>query len=124
VLEGELTFMQGIGEWGIAISKLAHNAGVRFVAGTDVSGYPGQNPMPTLHDELEIFVDRVGMTPAEALAAATRNAAEALGASSDMGTIAVGKFADLVILEANPLDDIRNTRRIVAVIRAGRVFRR
>jgi imidazolonepropionase-like amidohydrolase len=124
VLEGELTFMQGIGEWGIAISKLAHNAGVRFVAGTDVSGYPGQNPMPTLHDELEIFVDRVGMTPAEALATATRNAAEALGASSDMGTIAVGKFADLVILEANPLDDIRNTRRIVAVIRAGRVFRR
>ena len=123
VLVGDMSFMQGIGEWGIAICKLAHEAGVRFVAGTDVSGYPGQNPLPTLHDELQLFVERVGMTPAEALATATRNAAEALGASRDMGTIAVGKFADLVILDANPLEDIRNTRRIVAVVKGGWVFR-
>jgi imidazolonepropionase-like amidohydrolase len=88
-----------------------------------VSGYPGQNELPTLHDELQLFVDRVGMTPAEALAAATLNAAEALGASHEMGSIEVGKLADMVILDADPLENIRNTRRIVAVIKGGHVFR-
>src|SRR6185369_9426734 len=73
VVEGEFGFMRGIDEWGIEISKLAHRAGVRFVAGTDVSGYPGQNALPTLHDELQLYVARVGMTPVEALATATRN---------------------------------------------------
>jgi imidazolonepropionase-like amidohydrolase len=122
VLEGNLTFMQGIGDWAIDVTRLAHKAGVRFVAGTDVTGYPGETERPTLHDELQIYVDRVGMTPLEALATATRNAADALGASRDIGSIAVGKLADLVILEANPLDDIRNTRRITAVVKGGWVF--
>ena len=123
VVTGEMSMMRGVDEWSITVTRLAHKAGVRLVAGTDNSGYPGQNELPTLHDELQIFVERVGMTPFQALVAATRNGAEALGASNDLGTIAVGKLADLVILEANPLDDIRNTRRIAAVVKAGRVFR-
>jgi imidazolonepropionase-like amidohydrolase/ketosteroid isomerase-like protein len=123
VLTGEMRMMRGVDEWGITVTRLAHKAGVRLVAGTDNSGYPGRNELPTLHDELQIFVERVGLTPFEALVTATKNGAEVLGASNDLGTIAVGKLADLVILEANPLEDIRNTRRIVAVVKAGRVFR-
>jgi imidazolonepropionase-like amidohydrolase len=123
VVSGEMSMMRGIDEWGVAVSRLAHQAGVRFVAGTDNSGYPGRDALPTLHDELQLFVERVGMTPYEALLTATRNGAEMLGASNDFGTITVGKLADLVILDANPLENIRNTRRIVAMVKAGRVFR-
>ena len=119
VLDGNLKHMQGVDRWAIEAARLAHQAGVRFVAGTDVSGYPGQDELPTLHEELSTFVEQVGMTPAEALAAATRNAAEMLGAEGDLGTIARGKHADLVILAADPLASIRNTRRIAYVVKGG-----
>src|SRR5688572_15853704 len=78
VLEGNLSHMQGLDRWSITAARLAHQAGVRFVAGTDFSGYPGQDELPTLHEELSIFVEEVGLTPAEALAAATTNAAAML----------------------------------------------
>ena len=60
-------------------------------------------------------------TPMEALQAATRNPARHLGRLQDMGTIETGKLADMVLLDANPLDDIRNTRKISLVILRGRV---
>src|SRR5262249_3513429 len=99
-----------------------HRAGVRFLAGTDtVAGvrvYPGFS----LHDELTLFV-KAGFTPLEALQTATTNPAQYLGLA-DTGTIAKGKRADLVLLDANPLDDINNTRKIRAVVLAGRYFSR
>jgi imidazolonepropionase-like amidohydrolase len=77
----------------------------------------------TLHRELENLV-AAGLTPAEALAAATRNPAEFLHALSEWGTIERGKRADLVLLSANPLTDIRNTTRIEAVSVGGRWLER
>ena len=97
-----------------------HRAGVEFLAGTDTSP---NNPVPVgtgLHDELEVLVAS-GFTPMEALQAATLNPARYFGKLNDMGTIDAGKFADLVLLNANPLDDIRNTRRISKVILRGRI---
>jgi len=73
----------------------------------------------SLHDELALFV-QAGLTPMEALQAATRNPAIFLGESTSHGTIERGKIANLVLLEANPLANIRNTQRIEAVILNGR----
>jgi imidazolonepropionase-like amidohydrolase len=95
-----------------------HRAGVPFMAGTDVS-YPYSFPGFSLHDELALFV-QAGFTPMEALQSATVNPAKFLGVSDTLGTIARGKIADLVLLEANPLEDIKNTRRIDAVVLKGR----
>jgi hypothetical protein len=77
----------------------------------------------TLHRELEALV-AAGLTPFQALAAATRNPAQFLNASAEWGSIAPGKRADLVLLSANPLDDIRNTTRIEAVSVGGRWLER
>ena len=75
----------------------------------------------SLHDELELLV-KAGLTPIEALQAATINPAKSLGLLNSLGTVEKGKIADLVLLDANPLDDIRNTRRIHAVIINGRLL--
>jgi imidazolonepropionase-like amidohydrolase len=100
-----------------------HQAGVRLMAGSDVAViniFPGA----TLHRELELFVDSLGMTPLEALASATREPAASLGLADSVGTIAVGKGADLVLLDADPLADISNTQRIAGVVLRGRWFDR
>jgi hypothetical protein len=97
-----------------------NNAGVKLLAGTDMPQafvYPGFS----LHDELALLVQS-GLTPIEALRTATYNPAEFLGALDSLGTITQGKIADLVLLDADPLADIRNTRRISAVITNGRLF--
>jgi imidazolonepropionase-like amidohydrolase len=91
--------------------------GVVLLAGTDYRQDPGATP----HDELEILVE-AGLTPAEALAAATAEPARFLGLADTLGAVRPGFEADLVLLRGNPLADIRNTRRIAAVIRAGRLF--
>ena len=96
------------------------DAGVKLLAGTDMPQafvYPGFS----LHDELELLV-KAGLTPLEALRSATYNPAEFLGALDSLGTITQGKVADLVLLDADPLTDIRNTRRISLVIANGRMF--
>lgn len=95
-----------------------HRAGVPFLAGTDTPSGVFVFPGFSLHDELELFV-QAGFTPQEALRTATLNPALYFGREREFGTIEVGKLADLVILEANPLDDIRNTRRIAAVVLRG-----
>lgn len=95
-------------------------AGVKLLAGTDTPQafvYPGFS----LHDELGLLV-RSGLTPLEALRTATYNPAEFLGALDSLGTVTTGKVADLVLLDADPLADIGNTRRISAVIANGRLF--
>ena len=96
------------------------NAGVKLLAGTDTP-QPFVFPGFSLHEELELLV-RAGLTPLEALRAATYNPADYLGALDSLGTVAQGKVADLVLLDADPLADISNTRRISIVIANGRLF--
>jgi imidazolonepropionase-like amidohydrolase len=100
-----------------------HRAGVPFMAGTDAA--PGVYIMPgfSLHDELANFVE-AGFTPMESLQTATSGPAKFLGIESTSGVIAPGKVADIVLLSANPLDNIHNTRKITAVIANGRLFDR
>jgi imidazolonepropionase-like amidohydrolase len=100
-----------------------HRAGVPFMAGTDSA--PGVYIIPgfSLHDELANFVE-AGFTPMEALQVATSNPAKFLDAESSFGSVEPGKTADLVLLNANPLDDIRNTQKIAAVVANGRLFDR
>ena len=100
-----------------------HRAGVPFLAGTDAA--PGIYVMPgfSLHDELANFAE-AGFTPMESLQTATSNPAKFLGMESRLGSIESGKIANLVLLAANPLDDIRNTQKIRAVIVNGRLFDR
>jgi imidazolonepropionase-like amidohydrolase len=98
------------------------HAGVSILAGTD-TGNPYCMPGFSLHDELAFLV-QAGLTPMEALQAATLNAARFMGREKDLGTITTGKLADLVLLDANPLDDIANTRKIAAVIYNGKMFPR
>jgi imidazolonepropionase-like amidohydrolase len=100
-----------------------HHAGVQFLAGTDTP--PGVYIFPgfSLHEELQRFV-AAGFTPLEALQTATLNPAKFFGREDDLGTIENGKLADLVLLNADPLDDIANTQKIEAVIVNGRYLSR
>jgi imidazolonepropionase-like amidohydrolase len=91
--------------------------GVPLLAGTD-TGDPWSYPGAELHQELEMLV-KAGLTPAQALRTATINPAKFLDAEDSFGTVQVGKLGDLVLLDANPLDDIRNTRRIEGVFLEG-----
>ena len=104
--------------------RLAHRAGVRLMAGTDVGGIVGVYPGFSVHDELELLVKEVGLTPLEALRSATQNPAAFFDGQGESGTIEPGRLADLVLLDANPLEDIRYTRRIRAVVLGGRFFQR
>jgi len=97
-------------------------AGVEFLAGTD-TGNSFTVPGFSLHDELALLV-KAGFTPLEALQAATLNPARFLGREKDFGTIATGKIADLLLLDANPLEDIGNTHRIAAVVYRGELYSR
>jgi imidazolonepropionase-like amidohydrolase len=99
-----------------------NKVGVPIIAGTDVLN-PYCFPGFSLHDELQLLVES-GLTPMEALQAATRNAAEFSERLGLLGTIEIGKIADLVLLAANPLEDIRNTTEIDTVIFNGRVYKR
>lgn len=105
------------GAWSLFLVGEMHRAGVPIAAGTDTPiGYavPGYS----LHRELELLV-RAGLTPLEALAGATLRPAEFFGLTADMGAIDEGYLADLVLLSANPLEDIANTRAIEAVVSKG-----
>lgn len=106
----------------LANVRMLHDRGVLVALGTD-TGNPYVFPGYSVHHELELLV-RAGLTPIEALEAATKRAAEMIGADAEFGTVEPGKRADLLILEANPLEDIRNTRSVEVVISEGRVVDR
>src|SRR3984893_7815346 len=107
----------------LEVVNAMHRAGIPFLAGTDTP--PGVYIFPgfSLHEELQRFV-AAGFTPMEALQTATLNPAKFLGMDDRLGTIEKGKLADLVLLDANPLDDIRNTAKIAAVVVNGRYLSR
>ncbi len=107
----------------LEVVNAMHKAGIPFLAGTDTP--PGVYIFPgfSLHEELQRFV-AAGFTPLEALRTATLNPAKFLGRENELGTIEKGKIADMVLLDANPLEDIRNTQKIAAVVANGRYFSR
>ena len=101
----------------LALVIAMHRAGVRLLSGTDTPLFylvPGFS----MHDEL-VLLGQAGLSPLEVLQAATINPARFFGREKGLGTIERGKLADLILLDANPLDDIGNTRRINAVIANG-----
>lgn len=107
----------------LEVVNAMHRAGIAFLAGTDTP--PGVHIFPgfSLHEELRRFV-AAGFTPMEALQTATLNPAKFLGRENELGTIEKGKLADLLLLDANPLDDIRNTQKIAGVVFNGRYLSR
>ena len=98
-------------------------AGVRLMAGSDFGANPLLFPGWGIHDEMALLV-KAGLTPMEAIQAATKNPATFFGVNNSVGTIEKGKIADLVVLGANPLADINNTRKITAVFFDGKMFDR
>jgi len=100
----------------LANIKAAHDAGVPIIAGTD-EGIPAYS----VYRELELYV-KAGFSPMEALRAATAVAAQAMRVDKDLGTIETGKRADLLVLDANPLDNISNVRTVRFVMKDGRMF--
>jgi len=104
------------------ITRIMNSTGVALLAGTDTPmplNYPGYS----LHDELELLVE-CGLSTAQALQAATTRPAHVLNLADSSGTVEAGKRADLVLLDADPLLDIRSLLRIRAVVLAGRLLRR
>jgi imidazolonepropionase-like amidohydrolase len=99
---------------------LLESAGVRIVGATD-AGNIGTLHGPALHREFELMA-AAGMRPSDIIVSATKNAAAVMGRQADVGTLEKGKFADLVILDADPAADIKNTRKIFKVMKAGEFF--
>lgn len=103
--------------WLYRLTKALNDAGVMLVLGTD-SGVTGLVSGFSTHEELSLLV-KAGLSPYQALLTGTRNAALVSGDGDDWGTIELGKRADMILLAGNPLDDIRNTKKILGVIKAG-----
>jgi imidazolonepropionase-like amidohydrolase len=111
---------QASNDW--KLTSELHHAGISLLVGSD-SLDPFVFPGESLHKELVEMV-RAGLTPAEVLQSATRGAAQFLGRERDLGTVEPGKAADLVLLDASPLENIANTQRITAVVRDGKYLDR
>jgi hypothetical protein len=105
----------------LQIVKHLYDGGVLITAGTD-AGNPWITPGVSLHREFELL-NSAGIPPLEVIMIATHNGAKALDISDEVGSIEVGKRADLVILDSDPLEDIRNTRRIVSILRNGKLYK-
>ena len=108
--------------WMNTVTRRAQALGVTLAAGTDDVYDAAIDPLPLLHKELEVMVSGAGLTPMQVLVSATRGAAHAIGVEDTRGTLAPGKVADIVVLDRNPVEDIRNTRRIRFVIKDGRII--
>jgi hypothetical protein len=111
-------YRKRIRDFGLEFTKALFDGGVMLLAGSDSTFEGGPVFGFSLHDELQLFVD-AGLTPYQALETAARNPAITMGELDEWGTIEVGKRADLVLLNANPLDDIANTEQIAGVMVRG-----
>jgi hypothetical protein len=101
--------------------RTVHKAGIPVVVGTD-AGNIGTLPGPSMYREFALMA-RAGMTPTEVLASATVNGARLMGLADQIGTVARGRFADMVVLEADPRADVANLSRIALVVKDGRAYR-
>ena len=125
----------GVPEWGLRKAEEVHKehlenirkayrAGVKIATGTDFAGGPfkhGENAM-----ELKLFVEKLGMKPIEAIVAATKNGAEAVGLEDRIGTLEKGKLADLIVIDGNPLADINvllDTNKVLLVMKEGNIVK-
>ena len=108
---------------GVDFTRAAYAAGVRIAAGTD-QGINMLYPTPSIHDELELLVEQAGLTPLDAVAAATSHGAILLGKENEFGAIEAGLKANLLVLNSNPLEDIGNSRDIAHVVKNGRFIYR
>ena len=108
------------GEWSLFLIGRMHARGIPIGAGTDTPIFLAV-PGYSLHSELEMLV-RAGLSPLEAIKSATVRPAEYFSLQDEMGIVDVGRKADLVLLNANPLENIANTKQIAAVVSKGRVF--
>jgi len=113
--DGEFGPLGEIQAWAVAATRAAHRSGVRIVAGTDAIG----QRTPNIHLEMRLLVEQAGLTPVEAIQAATQHGAMALGIADSTGTVEVGKWADVVVLGADPRESIRNTAMVRMVFRRG-----
>lgn len=110
--------------FGMEVTRAAAARGVRLTAGTDHTAYGPEAERAQLNDELALFVDSLGLSPARALLAATRDAAAAIGpVAHDIGTVVAGKRADLVLFTADPLANIGNLRSVEWVMQGGTLYR-
>jgi len=109
----------------MAVTRQAVKRGVRLTAGTDHVAYGPVRDRASLINELRLLVDSAGLTPEQALLAATRNAAVAIGGEAErsIGTIEAGRYADLLLLDKSPLDDLRNLDDVQWVMQGGRLWR-
>ena len=107
-------------EKNLTLVRKMHTSGVMLLTGTDL-GNPYVFPGFSVHDELELLV-KAGLTPAEALQTATINPARFLRIDESFGTVEVGKIADLVLLDANPLESISHTKEIFSVMLNGKLL--
>jgi imidazolonepropionase-like amidohydrolase len=118
-------YVRAASGFGMEITRQAVRRGVRLSAGSDHVAYGPPSERPSLFGELRLLVDSIALTPTQALLAATRDAAMAIGgeASKQLGTIQAGRYADLVLLAKNPLLDIENLESVEWVMKGGRIWR-
>ena len=105
------------------LTNQAYRAGVQISTGTD-GDTPLSDPWPSLFDEFQLLHDAAGLPPMAVIRAATVIGAKAMGAEADMGSIVPGKLANMIVLSANPLDDVRNMRSVTMTVKRGRVYPR
>jgi imidazolonepropionase-like amidohydrolase len=118
-------YVRAASGFGMEITREAVRRGVRISAGSDHVAYGPANERPSLFGELRLLVDSINLSPTAALLAATRDAARAIGgeAGRQIGTIQKGRYADLVLLSRNPLEDIGNLEHVDLVMIGGKVWR-